>query len=174
MAKEIGFVFSNTSTIDLMTNEVVHRSKSLKKTGVYDSNMKKRKRKRRYRLISPSACLYRKKDMIDALYQGGLPLSKNKKYHGVGPDYFMMLLALLRYKKFAFVAEHLAFFSKHDGSITLAAHANNKETELKQAYRETYEYFQMLKWYKKYKFLTYFFAYLTANRQDNEKNKSCR
>lgn len=99
-------------------------------------------------MYSPGASLFRKKDMIDALYQGGLPVPKLESYHGVGPDSFFTLLAILRYKKVGIVVEPLVFFREHEGSITLTAHKDPKKyAQLRKAYENVISYYLFLKWY---------------------------
>ena len=70
-------------------------------------------------MYSPGASLFRKQDLIDALYMGELPLAKYPAYHGVGPDSFMTLLAILRYKKVGIVTEPLVFFREHGSGTKL-------------------------------------------------------
>ena len=69
-------------------------------------------------LISPTAFIMRKKDMIDSLYNGTLPLAKYS-YKGVGPDRFMILLCMLTYPSFGFVNKPLANCRIHNNSITI-------------------------------------------------------
>lgn len=96
-------------------------------------------------LVSPGCILLRKKDAIDALYQGELPLQKNT-YHGVGPDLLLSLICLLRYPGIGYINEPLARFRAHEGSITMDAYQDKeKERRLKAAYAETKRYYLNMK-----------------------------
>lgn len=96
-------------------------------------------------LISPGAAVYRRQILIDALYQGRLPLQTNE-YRGVGPDAFVSLLSMLRYPKIGYVREPLAFFRAHEGSITIDAHASaEKAKALQAAYVEVKRYYLEMK-----------------------------
>lgn len=96
-------------------------------------------------LISPGAALYRRQILLDALYQGRLPLQVNE-YHGVGPDIFVSLLSMLRYPRVGFVREPLAFFRAHEGSITIDAFADStKAARLRAAYDEVRRYYVEMK-----------------------------
>jgi len=99
-------------------------------------------------MYSPGASLFRKQDLVDALYQGELPFSKHSAYHGVGPDSFFTFLVALRYKKVGIIVEHLVYFREHDNSIT--CNANNdpvKYVQIKNAYSDVTSYYMFLKWY---------------------------
>jgi len=99
-------------------------------------------------MYSPGASLFRKKDLIDALYQGGLPVSKYKRYHGVGPDAFCTLLAVLRYKKVGIITDNMVFFRGRKGSITFDAYRDpQKKAQMHNAYRDVLYYYKFLKWY---------------------------
>ncbi len=130
------------------------------KTGVF---LRKTLEKRLLKgaMYSPSASFFRKKDLIDALYQGELPVSKYKGYHGVGPDSFMTLLAVLRYKKVGIITDHLVFFREHKGSITCDAHSDPKKyMQLRNAYENVSSYYMFLKWYwlfDKFKYFSFGF-----------------
>lgn len=96
-------------------------------------------------LISPGAAVYRRQILLDALYQGRLPLQTNE-YRGVGPDAFVALLSMLRYPKVGFVREPLAFFRAHEGSITIDAFASGEKTKkLRAAYAEVTRYYMEMK-----------------------------
>lgn len=96
-------------------------------------------------LVSPGAALYRRQILIDALYQGRLPLAAHE-YHGVGPDCFATLLSMLRYPKIGFVRKPLAFFRAHTGSITIDALSSpGKMAALNAAYTEVKHYYLGLK-----------------------------
>jgi glycosyltransferase involved in cell wall biosynthesis len=96
-------------------------------------------------MLSPGCILLRKRDAIDALYQGTLPFSTDH-YHGVGPDNFFSLLCLLRYENIGYVNAPLAKFRYHDCSITI--NANNDNTtgdQILKAYAEVVKYYKILK-----------------------------
>ena len=107
-------------------------------------------------LISPGCIVLRKRDAIDALYQGNLPLSKHH-YHGVGPDLFLTLICLLRYESIGFVAAPLAVFRAHDNSITVAAsHDQSNKIMIEKAYAEVRDYYLALKLYNQLLYLKIF------------------
>ena len=111
-------------------------------------------------MYSPGASLFRKKDLIDALYQGSLPIQNYDEYHGVGPDSFFTLLAILRYKNVGIVTENLAFFRGYEGSITAdAAKDPQKYIKLKNAYKNVLDYYRFLKWFKFFDKFKYFSPY---------------
>ena len=56
--------------------------------------------------------------MIDSLYNGKLPFAKYS-YKGVGPDRLMILMCLLRYKKYGYVSESLSFYRRNADSISI-------------------------------------------------------
>ena len=147
---DTGLVFSAVEVINEDTgNIIIKLFTDLFKTGVY-----KTKRIENFilrNLISPGAIIFRKQDIIDALYRGGLPLVKHQ-YHGVGPDYFMSLICLLRYKKFGFISEPLAVFRSHDKSITIDASKDaKKQLKIDRAYQEVKNYYLILKYSRVFK-----------------------
>lgn len=149
MTSETGFVFSNNAMYYDETDEMVAKPHDgpMKGTGIYNSSTIERWFMKR--LISPAAMIYRRSDLIDALYQGNLPFSNNH-YHGVGPDLYVTLLCLLRYPKFGFVDEHLAIFRAHPGSISVTARAEAKTARsIKNAYQEVRRHYKELKYLKK-------------------------
>jgi glycosyltransferase involved in cell wall biosynthesis len=126
------------------------------KTGIFSSR-KLEKRLLSGAMYSPGASLFRKKDLIDALYLGDLPMFSGKGYHGVGPDSFFTLLTILRYKKVGIVTEPLVFFREHEGSITLNAHKDpERYARLRNAYENVISYYLFLKWYSFFNKLKYF------------------
>lgn len=146
MDEEIGFVFSAAQVINDKTGGV-HRNlfdNWLPKTGVYLTD--EVEKQILSSLVSPAAAIYRKQILIDALYQGRLPLSNND-YHGVGPDCFVTLLSMLRFSKLGFVKQPLAKFRMHSGSITIAAGDDgSKQQRLDLAYTEVKRYYLEMKW----------------------------
>ena len=123
--KQVGFVFSESELIDDKTKKVFKQSKKiLPNSGVY--NIFRHESYFVQKLISPTSIIIIKKDMIDALYQGRLPLSRFE-YKGVGPDKLMILICLLRYKKFGYVSEYLSVYRAHNNSITIDASSNKQK-----------------------------------------------
>jgi len=152
MKKDVGVVIADAYGI-------FHFKKIFKKSGIFPK-LKIEKRLLKGTMYSPGASLFRKKDLIDALYQGNLPLSKYSSYHGVGPDSFMTLLAVLRYKKVGIVTEHLVFFREHEGSITCNAHKDpERYKKLRNAYENVISYYMFLKWFWFFNKLKYFNFY---------------
>jgi len=145
---DVGFVFSSANVFDDKNQKVILtiQNEFLYKSGVYEVD--------RYEsfllrdLISPTSLIIRKKDMVDALYVGNLPLSKNN-YKGVGPDKLMTLLCMLRYSKFGYSSEALVYYRAHQNSITIDSQSSKKKTKmLKSAYAEIDQYYYILKWGK--------------------------
>lgn len=156
MGEEVGLVVSHTSIVNLATGEekpgLPFQSEGMK-TGLYPTSDLERRYIKQGMMISPAALLFRRKDMVDALYQGRLPTQEGD-YHGVGPDCWVSLLAMLRYPKFAYVNEELAFFGAHEGSITVDAERDKAKYErMVKAYAEVRRYYRMLKFAKKWSFL---------------------
>lgn len=149
MENDVGVVIANVG-------DTFHFKKIFKKTGIFN---RKRLEKILLRGVnySPAACLYRRKDLIDALYMGDLPLPKHKGYNAVGPDSFVTFLSILRYKKVGIITEPLVFFRAHKGSITTDAHGNMKKyLQLKNAYADVLEYYMFLKWFRLFDKFKYF------------------
>jgi glycosyltransferase involved in cell wall biosynthesis len=145
---DIGFVFSSANVFDDKNQKVLYtmQNEFLFKSGVYEIDRYEAYFLRN--LISPTSLIIRKKDMIDALYVGNLPLSKNN-YRGVGPDKLMTLLCMLRYSKFGYSAEALVYYRSHQNSITIDSQSSKKKTKLlKLAYAEVDQYYYALKWVK--------------------------
>jgi glycosyltransferase involved in cell wall biosynthesis len=144
MHDDVGFVFSAVSIFDTVKNTQTPSLDNLfEKTDIYKiSKIEKILMKT---LISPAAVIYRKQDLVDALYQGNTPLGSNH-YHGVGPDCFATLICLLRYPKFGYVKDKLALFRAHTGSITIDAHSDKKKKKkIKAAYKDIRNYYKGLK-----------------------------
>jgi glycosyltransferase involved in cell wall biosynthesis len=95
-------------------------------------------------MISPAAALHRRQLLIDALYQGRLPLDE-RGYHGVGPDCFVSLLALLRHAEVGYVREPLATFRAHAGSITMDALASAEADRFAHSYDVVKRFYRELK-----------------------------
>lgn len=142
---DAGFAFSCANIVDSATEEVlaVEFENWLPDSGTFPvKSIEKRVLKH---LISPGAAIYRKQILMDALYQGRLPLSR-ADYHGVGPDCYVTLLSMLRYPKLGHVKTPLANFLAHDGSITIDAHSDPVRREkLKSAYAEVRRFYREMK-----------------------------
>ena len=147
----VGIVFSAAQLIDeeghLIPGGELYQG-ILRHSGVVrnDANFRRRARD----LISPGATLVRKKDAIDAFFQGSLPFEKDS-YFGVGPDHFLKLLCMLRYPAIGYIDEPLVSFRSHSDSITIASQTNQKSREqFYFAYIETYLHYRMLRFGKPY------------------------
>jgi glycosyltransferase involved in cell wall biosynthesis len=96
-------------------------------------------------VLSPACILLRRKDILNGLLIGEIPLSR-QNYKGVGPDILVSLLTLLDYKKFAYIDQPLAFFREHPGSITIDSSRNqDKLKKIELAYLETLRYYVILR-----------------------------
>ena len=159
MRKDVGVVIANAVISDpnkKQEKDVFHFKKIFKKSGIFKRKVLEKKLLAG-KMYSPGASLFRKKDLIDALYQGSLPVSNYKGYHGVGPDSFFTLLAVLRYKKVGIITDNLVFFRGHEESITQDAESDPKKyTQLKNAYRNVLDYYQFLKWFGFFNKFKYF------------------
>jgi glycosyltransferase involved in cell wall biosynthesis len=94
-------------------------------------------------LVSPSATLIRRKDILNHLLVGRVPFT-TFEYRGVGPDWLMTAMATLDYPKFGYVDEPLAVFSSHDGSITVDAHKDAaRKKAIYRAYQESRLYYTL-------------------------------
>ena len=146
--KDVGFVFCPTEHYSEKHKRVVNIL--YKDLGIDEGIHKKNKFENYFlnSLLTPSAAIFRKKDLIESIYQGGLPLSKYH-YKGVGPDKFASLLCLLRYKYFGYGKESLSVCNLHIGSISTDSQLDNqKRKQLKKAYDEVNEYYYILKFSK--------------------------
>jgi glycosyltransferase involved in cell wall biosynthesis len=144
MNDTVGCCFSNV-------NMYIQESDSYKyniirlglETGIHNSNLL---RKYSYKnVLSPGAGLFRKKTLLDSLFVGNLPFSKNI-YRGVGPDLLFSLMASEEYKNFAFINKPLAFFRSHDSSISIeASKLEITKSRIKKAYNETAIFYMILR-----------------------------
>ncbi len=110
-----------------------------KNTGIYpvknlvDFNLKY--------LTSPCAGIYRKKILIDNLFVGSVPYSKNE-YHGVGPDILFTLMSCSNFSSYGYVNEPLVVFRSHEKSITIDASLDvQKQLRIDKAYDDARIYF---------------------------------
>ena len=149
MGDDVGMVFPNVAVVDLKTgkeSDFLPFKKRGMKTGIYKNCILEKMCTKRGLIISPGAVLFRKQDVLDALYQGRLPIQGGSEYHGVGPDSFMTLITFLRYKNFGYIDETLAYFGMHEDSITVNAHADQeKKKRINQAYGDVVSYYKILK-----------------------------
>lgn len=96
-------------------------------------------------VVSPGCILIRKKDVLNGVLIGDVPLA-TAEYKGVGPDILMSLLALLRYPGFGYIDEPLAFFRAHEGSITTdSTRDKERQAKILAAYDQSREYFALLR-----------------------------
>lgn len=147
MTEETGLAFSMAVNFHTETGE----SNPVFSPPFQESGIYTRKQVEKYLLanmISPGAMIYRKQDLIDALYQGKLPIG-DAHFHGVGPDCFVTLLCLLRYPKIGFIKEPLSIFRSHEGSITVNAYKDQtKQQQILAAYKDVTDFYHDLKWIK--------------------------
>jgi len=121
-------------------------------------------------VISPSAVLFRRDELIDGIYQGKLWKKGGVYYHGVGPDMFVMLLGFLRYPKIGFINEELTTFRAHDKSITMdAKKESGKSNSIQSAYEDVIEFYTFVKWFKVFK-IFYTFSIVRLMRKVLRKN----
>lgn len=156
---KVGFVFTPAKMYDekIKKIEKIYHDDFLQKDGIY--SVSKYEFNFLSRVISPTAFLIRKKDMIDSLYNGKLPLEKHS-YKGVGPDRLMILLCMLRYPNFGFVNKPLVYFRKHMGSITVDGHSDkNKKILIKKAYDEVDKYYYSIKYGKIFSLLQNYYIF---------------
>jgi glycosyltransferase involved in cell wall biosynthesis len=132
---EVGFVFTRAAMIDKNGQFVSELLNNLAPSAGTFAGYRSRSRIR-HQLISPSAMLLRKRDLIDGLYCGRLPFQKTE-YHGAGADNFVKHLCLLRYPKFASVDRPLVRFRSHPGSITVEA---SSQADSSKRIRQVYEH----------------------------------
>ena len=83
-------------------------------------------------LTSPGAGVFRKQILLDSLFVGNIPFTKNH-YHGVGPDILFSLMSTINYSHYGFINKPLAFFRVHENSITIDAQLDkSKALKLKR------------------------------------------
>ena len=152
--EDVGFVFTATKVFDDCTKKITqHLHNILPESGVY--NISQHEQYFVQKLISPTSFIMRKKDMIDSLFQGKLPFAKFE-YKGVGPDKLMIMMCMLRYKKFGYVSEYLSVYRSHEKSITIDGLSDKKKKQnFKSAYREVNLYYYTLKYAKYFLYLLY-------------------
>lgn len=140
---DVGFVFS-AAWVKGTEKELLNTlyDKILPKSGVYSSRGDRRKIAEA--MISPTALVMRKSDLVDGIYSGKLPF-QTAGYHGAGADHYLKLLAMLRYQKFGYINHPLANFRAHPGSITTdAATQDTKKKELQRVYGDVLDLYVFL------------------------------
>lgn len=141
MADDVGIVFTDAMVVTGERQSRVNTGKKLA-DGVNPSSILLRRLLRTRFAISPGCALMRRKDALDALMTN--PVRPLSAYRGVGPDLMLYLLPALRYPKFAYVNEPLAFFRAHEGSITADAAADRScKKALIRGYREYQAFFRL-------------------------------
>lgn len=170
MKNEVGLVIANAVAKEENGKEwidIFKFKKLFKKSGIFKRQVLE-KEILKGMLYSPGAIVFRKKDLLDALYLGDLPVSNYPSYHGVGPDSFFTLLVMLRYKKIGVIVENLVFFQGDESSITLDASKDTKKNlQLKNAYRNVIDYYRFLKWFRFFDKFKYFSIYFWIERFTN-------
>jgi glycosyltransferase involved in cell wall biosynthesis len=147
MGDQVGFVASNARVVDLDSGAVLrdplfHRG--FNKTGVFKCSGPNGIWVSRV-MISPSALLMRKVDLLSGLYMGNLPFQRST-HHGAGPDHFVKLLAMTRYPKFGIVDKVLVTFGAHQGSITIKSSLRPENRKsLNSVYNEIWVFYLQLR-----------------------------
>ena len=141
--ENVGFFFSAASLVDHSGNPVrTLFTKEFPESGIFYSPASRRRVGAK--LISPTALLMRRRDMLDGLLPGSLPF-QSSHFHGAGADHFVKLLTMLRYPAFGYSNQSLANFQAHPGSITTSALLDPSASRaLSAVYEETYGYFRFL------------------------------
>lgn len=135
MRPDVGMVFTQARIIDASgtpSASALFRN-WFSESGVYSSRAFSPFFRRT--LVSPCAVTYRRQHLIDALYVGRMP-NQESHYHGVGPDLYLQLLAQMNFRAIGYVAEELAYFRAHPGSITIDAEASGRSRDFALAYDE--------------------------------------
>jgi glycosyltransferase involved in cell wall biosynthesis len=141
MRDDCAFVFTAAHIHDAANGLIKNLYLDLFPTGNHPSGLAERMLLSNSYSTSPGCGLFRRRDLVSALYLGKLPLSKSG-YHGAGPDLLAYLLPLLDYASFGFVNEPLAHFYAHSGSITTdALKERAKADALKSAYAEVKKFY---------------------------------
>lgn len=172
MSDDVSCVITNAK-ISFESSEGARVTKStfFNKTGVFSNFLIKHELLLLAGVISPTAVLFRKDELLDGIYQGKLPKKGGNYYHGVGPDMFVMLLGFLRYPKIGFVNEELATFRAHEKSITMdAIKATETKDKIRKGYEDTIEFYSFLRWFKIFR-IFYLFNPIKLFRSFLRKNK---
>ena len=130
----VGFVFSAASFIDdIGRHKGNFLTDLLPGSGIYSSSREGRQIE--HRLISPSAAIFRREDLIDSLFMDKHPL-QTVSHFGVGPDHLVKFVSMLRYRDFGYLTDPLVRFRSHAGSITVSAKASASRNDLRASYAE--------------------------------------
>jgi glycosyltransferase involved in cell wall biosynthesis len=147
----VGFVFSAATVTDPEKQAInVLFNSVFDSSGVFGS--RRARRIAAETMISPTALLLRKQELVDGIYVDRLPFQV-ERYHGAGADHYLKLLALLRYEKFGYIKEPLANFRSHPGSITVDAISSGNKSPLTQVYFETLQYYRLLDFVRRTKLM---------------------
>ena len=152
MTDGVGMVFTDAAILNRVTNQVSNPAcfnfAKKMETGIFGTD-RLEKMLLNGLMLSPAICLYHRKDLIDAILPGDLPIDFGGNYHGVGPDLLVSLLVCLRYPKCAVITESLVKFGSHPGSITMdASYDQEKQQKLMNGYNAFRTYYQLIKLYQ--------------------------
>lgn len=141
---KVGCVFTEVQLFDNNKNEFGRNLFQIEKeSGIFP--IKKLKHFNLKYLTSPGACVFRKQILIDNLFVGNIPFTKNH-YHGVGPDNLFSLMSSINYSHYGFINKPLTFFRVHENSITIDAQSDKtKSLKIKKAYEDAKIYFFIYK-----------------------------
>lgn len=154
MTSNVGFVATNAGVMDLDSGELIKDSLFgiFNKTGVFRCSGPRGAVVSRL-MISPSALLCRKQDLLDGLYLGSLPYAKFQ-HHGAGPDHYVKLLTMVRYKQYGMIERPLVSFGAHQGSITVQASEDEiQQGNLYSVYDEAWIFYLQLRFLKVFRFV---------------------
>lgn len=159
MKDDVSCVITNANiSFENGKSKRVTKSTFFNKTGVFSNFIIQSELLLLGGVISPSAVLFRRDELIDGIYQGKLWKKGGHYYYGVGPDMYVMLLGFLRYPKIGFVNEYLTTFRAHERSITMdAKNEEEKSTKIQAAYDDTIEFYSFVRWFKFFK-IVYFLS----------------
>ena len=141
---KVACVFTEVQLFDESKNEFGRKIFQLENgSGVF--SIRKLKHFNLKHLTSPGAGVFRKQILLDSLFVGNIPFTKNH-YHGVGPDILFSLMSTIGYSHYGFVNKPLAFFRVHENSITIDAQSDKaKSLKIKKAYEDAKIYFFIYK-----------------------------
>ena len=126
------------------------------------------------KLTSPGAGIFRKQILLDSLFVGKVPFSKNH-YHGVGPDILFSMMSCIDYQYFGYVNKPLAVFRVHENSITIdAASDKKKQYKIKIAYQDARIFYFITKFIDNFKiyYLAKYYYKIKKNFIKIAKNKN--
>lgn len=120
---EVGFVYSGANIFTDESPITAKTSYLLSKTGYYPSLMYIERAIFNKKVpVSPGCAIFRMKDIRKNLWLQ-IPNKVNSDFsmHAIGNDLLLFLLTAKDYKNFGHVAEPLAFFRAHKGSISISS-----------------------------------------------------